>query len=330
MAAKGFFRFAIRKFIAAVITLIAILCVNFAIFRMLPGDPVRLMFKDARLKSEQLEQIRQEYGLDKPMVVQFGAYVKELAKGNLGISFWQKRPVAEVIASRIPNTLLLVLTSLVIAVGVGTLLGASAGWRSGTRFDSFVMSLSLAVYSVPTFAMGIILLLVFAYLIAIFPFGGITTPASGLTGLAHVKDVLWHLVLPAVSIIFWYIGEYVLLTRSSMIDVLGKDYIITARAKGLRDRDVLRKHALRNALLPVVTITGVNIAFAIGGIIEAETVFSWPGIGRLAFEAVTKRDYPLLQGIFLFFAVAVVILNLIVDLIYGYIDPRIKVGTEEH
>ena len=330
MAAKAFIKFSLKKLLAAAITIIAIICVNFAIFRMLPGDPIRLMFKDARLRSEQLEQIRKDYGLDKPMVVQFGAYVKELLKGNLGISFWQKRPVVEVIASRIPNTVLLVLTALIIAMVVGTLLGASAGWRSGSRYDSIVLSLSLAVYSVPTFAMGIIMLLVFAYLLAIFPFGGITTPASGLTGLAHVKDVLWHLVLPAVSIIFWYIGEYVLLTRSAMIDVLGKDYIITARAKGLREKDVLRKHALRNALLPVVTITGVNVAFAIGGIIEAETVFSWPGIGRLVFEAVMKRDYPLLQGIFLFFGVTVVLLNLIVDLIYGYIDPRIKVGVKEN
>jgi peptide/nickel transport system permease protein len=203
-----------------------------------------------------------------------------------------------------------------------------AGWRAGTRFDSIVMSVSLALYSIPTFAMGLLILLVFSFLLAVFPLGGISTPASGFSGIRQLLDILWHMVLPAISIVFWYIGEYVLLTRSSMIDVLGKAYITTARAKGLKEGVVRRGHALRNALLPVVTMTGVNFAFAIGGVIEAETVFSWPGVGRLVYDAVMKRDYPLLQGIFLVFAVSVVLFNLIVDLIYGYIDPRIKVGGE--
>ena len=187
------------------------------------------------------------------------------------------------------------------------------------------MSLSLAVYSIPIFAMGLILFLVFAYALRLFPLGGISTPASGLTGLAHAGDVLWHLVLPSVSIIFWYMGEYVLLTRGAMVDVMGQPYIFTARTKGLREKDILFRHALRNALLPIVTMTGVYLAFSIGGIIEAETVFSWPGVGRLVYEAVMKRDYPLLHGIFLFFSFVVVTVNLVVDLIYGYIDPRIKV-----
>jgi peptide/nickel transport system permease protein len=330
MAAKGFVSFVISKFVAAVVTILAITCVNFVIFRMAPGDPVRMMFRDPRVSAEQMQNVREKFDLDKPLSGQFVAYVKELAKGNLGISFWQKRPVLEVIADRIPQTLILVITALVIAVVLGTLLGAMAGWRSGTHFDSIVMSVSLALYSIPTFAMGLLILLVFSFLLAIFPLGGISTPASGFTGIRQVLDILWHMVLPAISIVFWYVGEYVLLTRSSMIDVLGKAYITTARAKGLKERVVRRGHALRNALLPVVTMTGVNFAFAIGGVIEAETVFSWPGVGRLVYDAVLKRDYPLLQGIFLVFAVSVVLFNLIVDLIYGYIDPRIKVrGTRE-
>jgi peptide/nickel transport system permease protein len=328
MAAKGFVSFAIGKLAAAVITILAITCVNFVIFRMAPGDPVRMMFRDPRVSAQQMQQVREKFGLDKPLSGQFVAYVKELAKGNLGISFWQKRPVLEVIADRVPQTLLLVVTALVIAVALGTLFGAMAGWRSGTRFDSIVMSVSLALYSIPTFAMGLLMLLVFSFLLSVFPLGGISTPASGFAGIRQILDVLWHMVLPAVSIVFWYIGEYVLLTRSSMIEVLGKEYITTARAKGLKERVVQRGHALRNALLPVVTMTGVNFAFAIGGVIEAETVFSWPGVGRLVYDAVLKRDYPLLQGIFLVFAVSVVLFNLIVDLIYGYIDPRIKVGGE--
>ena len=328
MAARGFVSFAISKLIAAVITILAITCVNFVIFRMAPGDPIRMMFRDPRVSAEQMQKVREKFGLDKPLSGQFVAYVKELAKGDLGISFWQKRPVLEVIGDRIPQTLILVITALVIAVVLGTLFGAMAGWRSGTRFDSIVMSASLALYSIPTFAMGLLILLVFSFLLAVFPLGGISTPASGFTGIRQLLDLLWHMVLPAISIVFWYVGEYVLLTRSSMIDVLGKEYITTARAKGLKEGVVLRGHALRNALLPVVTMTGVNFAFAIGGVIEAETVFSWPGVGRLVYDAVLKRDYPLLQGIFLVFAVSVVVFNLIVDLVYGYIDPRIKVGGE--
>ena len=328
MAAKGFISFAISKLIAAVITILAITCVNFVIFRMAPGDPIRMMFRDPRVSAEQMQKVREKFGLDKPLSGQFVAYVKELSKGDLGISFWQKRPVLEVIADRVPQTLILVITSLVIAVALGTLFGAMAGWRAGTRFDSIVMSVSLALYSIPTFAMGLLILLVFSFLLAVFPLGGISTPASGFSGIRQLLDILWHMVLPAISIVFWYIGEYVLLTRSSMIDVLGKAYITTARAKGLKEGVVRRGHALRNALLPVVTMTGVNFAFAIGGVIEAETVFSWPGVGRLVYDAVMKRDYPLLQGIFLVFAVSVVLFNLIVDLIYGYIDPRIKVGGE--
>jgi len=317
--------FALRKAIAAFLTIVAIVCANFVIFRIAPGDPIRMMFRDPRVSAKQLQAMREKFGLDKSLGGQFIAYFKGLSRGDLGLSFSQRRPVAEVLAERIPQTLLLVITALSIAVVLGVALGALAGWRSGTRFDAFILTASLTMYSIPTFSLGIILLLVFAYHLAIFPLGGIVTPASGFAGFAYAKDVLWHMFLPAFSIVIWYVGEYVLLTRSSMIDVLDQDYITTARAKGITEFGILKNHALRNALLPVVTITGVNLGFAVAGIIEAETVFSWPGVGRLVYDAVSKRDYPLLQGSFLLFAVSVVLANLAIDLIYGYIDPRIKV-----
>lgn len=329
MALKGFASFAIRKAIAAIITIFAIVCVNFFLFRMVPGDPIRMMFRDPRVTAEQMQLVREKFGLDKPLWGQFICYLKELFQGNLGISFWQKRPVLEVIADRIPQTLLLVVTALAIAVILGTIVGAIAGWKTGTKIDSVLLSISLTLYSVPTFCMGIIFLLIFAFKLGIFPLGGISTAASGLTGFGYWKDVLWHMFLPACAIVLWYFGEYVLLTRSSMQDTLDQDYITTARAKGLKESTVLGRHALRNALLPVVTVTGINLAFAVAGVIEAETVFSWPGIGKLVYDAVMKRDYPLLQGTFLVFAVALVLANLVVDLIYGYIDPRIKVGKSE-
>lgn len=323
----GFKALAFRKVVSAILTIAVIICANFFIFRMAPGDPVRMMFRDPRVSAESLAEMKHNFGLDKPLSGQFIAYVKNLAQGDMGISFSQRKPVVEVLASRIPNTLLLVVTALVIATVLGVILGAMAGWMSGTRFDTFILSASVAMYSVPTFALGIILLLLFAYAIPIFPLGGITTPASGYEGFALIKDVGWHMFLPAFSIVIWYVGEYVILTRSSMIEVMEQEYITTARAKGLRKFKILKNHALRNALLPVITITGVNLAFAAAGVIEAETVFAWPGVGRLAYDAVSQRDYPLLQGVFMLFAFAIVLANLVIDLIYGFVDPRIKVGA---
>jgi len=320
---KGFI---LRKIVAACLTIVAIVCVNFVIFRMAPGDPVRMMFRDPRVSAEKLEEMKQTFGLDKPLSGQFVSYVKGLARGDLGQSFSHRRPVLEVIAAKIPATLLLVVTALMFAILLGVALGALSGWKSGTKLDTFILTASLTMYSIPTFALGIILLLVFAYHIAIFPLGGMATPASLLEGVELVRDVLWHMFLPALSIVIWYVGEYVLLTRSSMIDVMGQEYITTAQAKGLKKFKILKNHALRNALLPVVTITGVNLGFAVAGVIEAETVFSWPGVGRLVYDAVSHRDYPLLQGVFLLFAFSVVLANLVIDLIYGYIDPRIKVS----
>jgi len=326
MALKGFASFAIKKVIAASITVLAIIVANFAIFRLAPGDPIRMMFRDPRVSAEQMALMREKFGLDEPLWGQFVCYIRQLARGDLGISFWQKRPVLDVIAERIPQTLLLMLVALSLAVIIGIILGAIAGWRSGTKIDSTILTISLTMYSIPTFCLGIILLLIFAFTFSIFPLGGITTPASGLTGFAYWRDVSWHLFLPAGSIVIWYVGEYILLTRSSMVDVLGQDYIVTARAKGLKESTILRRHALRNALLPVTTITGINLAFVAAGVIEAETVFSWPGIGRLWYDAVMKRDYPVLQGLFLMFAIMLVVANFSIDMLYGYIDPRIKVG----
>jgi len=322
----GLKRFVLRKVVAAALTISVIICANFFIFRMAPGDPVRMMFRDPRVSAESLELMKQKFGLDKPLSGQFVAYVKNLAHGDLGLSFSQRKPVLEVLAARIPNTLLLVVTALTIAIVLGVILGAVAGWLSGTKFDTFILTASVTMYSIPTFALGIILLLIFAYLIPFFPLGGITTPASGYEGFELVADIGWHMFLPAFSIVIWYVGEYVILTRSSMIDAMWQEYITTAWAKGLKKYKILKNHALRNALLPVITISGVNLAFAAAGVIEAETVFAWPGVGRLTYDAVSQRDYPLLQGVFMLFAFAIVLANLAIDLIYGYIDPRIKVG----
>lgn len=323
----GLARFAIRKVSAAMLTIFVIICVNFVIFRIVPGDPVRMMFRDPRVGAEKIKEMYERFGLSGSLWDQFVAYLRELfLHGDLGFSFVRRTSVLEVIAGRLPQTLMLILTALFIAVILGTLLGSIAGWKTGTRFDSIIITISLAFYSIPIFIMGIIMLMIFGLYLGIFPMSGISTIGADLTGWAHVKDVLSHMFLPVGAIVVWYIGEYIIVTRNTMQDVLDQDYIISARAKGIKESVILRRHALRNAILPVVTITGVNVAFAIGGVIEAETVFNWPGVGRLLFDSVMGRDYPVLQGLFLIFAAALVLANLTVDLIYGYIDPRIKVG----
>lgn len=329
MALKGFTLFAIRKVTSAFITIFLITCVNFVLFRLVPGDPVRMLFRDPRVSPQRLQEMYERFGLDKSIWEQFIAYLRQLfLHGDLGYSFARGKPVLEVIWSRLPQTLLLIITALIIAVIVGTALGAIAGWKTGTKFDSIIVTLSLGMYSIPTFILGIILLMIFSFKLGIFPLGGMATIGAGLTGWEHWKNVAWHMVLPVGAIVIWYIGEYVLITRNAMQDVLEQDYITSARAKGLKESTILRKHALRNAILPVITITGVNAAFAVAGVIEAEAVFGWPGIGSLMYSSVMARDYPVLQGLFLVFAVAVVVANLVVDLIYGYFDPRIKVRGE--
>jgi peptide/nickel transport system permease protein len=327
VALKGFAGFAIRKVSAAAITIFAIVCFNFVLFRIIPGDPVRLLFGDPRVSAHKIAEMYEKFGLAGGLWDQFVAYLRQLfLHGDLGYSFARRAPVLEVIADKVPQTLMLILTALVIALVVGTLLGAITGWKTGTRIDSTIISVSLTLYSIPIFIIGILVLLIFAFYLGIFPLSGMYTIGAGLTGWAYWKDVLWHMFLPTCAIIIWYSGEYIIVTRNSMQDVLDQDYIISARAKGIKESTVLLRHALRNAILPVVTITGLNVAFAISGVIEAETVFGWPGMGRLVYSSVMGRDYPVLQGLFLVFAVIVVVANLAVDLIYGKIDPRVTVG----
>jgi len=324
---KGFAGFVSGKISAAVLTIFVIICANFVIFRVVPGDPVRLLFGDPRAGRHRIAEMRERFGLTGTLWEQFVAYLNRLfLHGDLGFSFVYRVPVLEVILDRVPQTLLLIVTALAIAVVLGTTLGAIAGWKTGTKFDSIIVTVSLGFYSIPTFILGIILMMIFAFGLGLFPIGGMDTIGAGYTGWAYVGDVAWHMFLPCGAIVIWYIGEYVILTRSAMQDVLDQDYITSARAKGIKESTILRRHALRNAILPVVTLTGMNLAFAVAGIIEAETVFRWPGVGRLVYDSVMSRDYPVLQGLFLIFAVVVVLANLVVDLIYGYIDPRIKVG----
>ena len=327
MTLKGYWGFVVRKITASLIIVFTMISTTFVLFRMMPGDPVKLMFNDPRLGKQAIELMYERFGLTGSLWEQFVAYLGQLLlHGDLGMSFVQLRPVMDVLVSRIPQTLLLMLVAIILALLVGIWLGTMAGWRTGSKFDAAVITGALTTYAIPSFCMGIILLLVFAVYLKILPVGGYSAPVSGLTGFAHWRDVASHLVLPSLSVALWYIGAYVLITRNSIIDVLDQDYITLARAKGLKESVVIRKHGLRNALLPVTTATGMYLAYALGGAVQAEVVFAWPGLGLLLYESILSRDYPVLQGAFLVMAIVIVGANLVVDLIYGLLDPRIKVG----
>ena len=330
--------YVLRKISFAVTTLIAVVIFNFLLFRILPGDPVKLIIHSPRMTREAQERIRANFGLDKPVWfdlerlkqgdvlgafdTQFTAYVRNLLRGDLGISFSSRQEVAELLSERVWRTVVLILGGEVIAIVLGMTIGLIAAWRRGTRLDTAILLLGLFSWALPTFFLGIILLILArGYL----PVGGMATPGlSPEDGLTYWLDVAKHLVLPTLTMAIVYTSEYMLIMRSSVVEVLTEDYILTAKAKGLSTFRILRDHALKNSMLPMVTIIAITFGYTVGGAIQVETVFSWPGLGRLMYEAVQKRDYPVLQGSFLLLAATVILANLLADLLYLVLDPRIK------
>lgn len=328
----------LRKLGFAAATLAAVLVFNFLLFRILPGDPVKLIIHSPRMTREAQERIRSSFGLDKPLWLdverlkegdvvgaldsQFTTYLGNLLRGELGISFASRQDVAQMLSERVWRTVVLVLAGDVIAIFLGMALGMVAAWRRGTRLDAGILLGALFSWALPTFFLGIILLILAR---GRLPVGGMVTP--GLRpedGLTYWLDVGRHLVLPTITMAIVYTGEYVLIMRSGVMEVLAEDYILTAKAKGLSTLRILRTHALKNAMLPMVTMIALTFGYTVGGAIQVETVFSWPGIGRLMYEAVQKRDYPVLQGTFLLLAVSVIVANLVADLLYSALDPRVK------
>jgi peptide/nickel transport system permease protein len=298
---------------------------NFLLIHMAPGDPVQLLAGEAA-SPEYVARIRAEFGLDQPIHRQLLVYLGKVLQGDLGRSFQFRQPVASLIVSRIPATLLLMLTALVVAVIVGVGLGLLASGRPNSWVDQTARLVSLLGFSVPIFWLGQMLLLLFALWLAWLPVQGMRSLREPQTGLAGVLDVLRHLVLPAVSFAFYNIALFSRLTRGAMVTILQEDFIRTARAKGLNERRIFLGHALRNALLPLVTVIGANVGLLLVGSVLTETVFGWPGLGRLMYEALYARDYPVLMGLFLFVSVAVVLANLATDLSYARLDPRIRLG----
>ncbi len=317
--------YVLKKLFQALLTIFFVLIINYILFRVMPGDPMAMLMRNPKASAAAIEKTRSLFGLDKPWYVQFGIYLKQLFRGDLGLSFQYKKPVAQVIGTRILPTILLAGLAEIVAIIIGTLIGIVSAWKRGKRVDIISLSFSLVMYSMPTFWLGIILVSIFSVSLRLFPTTGMMTAGMSFPGwFSMAGDVIRHLILPVITLALVMIGEYALIMRNSLLDVLTEDYITTARAKGFTEKYVVRKHAVPNALLPMVTIIAINLGLVIGGTIQVETIFSWPGLGRLMYDALTNRDYPLLQGIFLLVSIAVIGANFIADIIYGYLDPRVK------
>nr|WP_119612009.1 ABC transporter permease [Streptomyces acidiscabies] len=324
-ASSGYLRYGAGKVGGAVVSLLAVLVTGFFLFRLIPGDPVKTMTGGRPVSAEQLAQYRREFGLDLPVWRQFTDYCGKALTGDLGTSYQFRTPVVDKIGEALPNTLLLTGTAFILYTVLGIALGTRSAWRHGGLGDRFNTGLALVLYSVPSFWLGLLLIIVFAVgagpIPGLFPTGGMET--VGEEGFAYVLDVAHHLVLPVVTLVAVEYGQTLLVTRSALLDEMGSDYLTTARAKGLRDAVVRRRHAVPNALLPTVTLVFVNLGRTVAGVILVETVFSWPGLGGLFYQALSVPDLPLVQGLFLFFASAVIVMNTVADLVYPLLDPRV-------
>lgn len=295
--------------------------VTFLLLRLLPGDPA-LAVASPNMTEEARAALLTQYGLDQPLIVQYGLYMWQMLQGNFGVSFTQSVPVMDVLLQRLPWTLLLTFTALVITVLVGIPLGVLAASKRGKVLDKIIQVIGVTGQSIFVPSIGVLLLFVFGLSLKWLPIGGAyDTDAYGLDWYGSVAR---HLVLPAVSLMLIQLGSYVLTMRSTLIEALGEDYVTLAKANGLPYRRILWKHALRNALLPTTTLIGLQLGFLVGGAVLTETVFAYPGIGRGIYEAVTQLDFPVLQGAFLLLAITVVVANMLTDIVYGFLDPRVK------
>jgi peptide/nickel transport system permease protein len=290
----------------------------------MPGDPARILTRLSRASPRIIENLRAELGLDRPLLTQFVDYIGDTLTGELGVSTSLSRPVTEIIGESIWPTVLLLGVSTVAATLIGIALGIWGAWRRGTAADTTSLGFALVTYSMPEWWLGMLLILLFSITLGIFPTSFMSTfGVQNAPLLTQALDTLDHLFLPALTLTLALLGEYALIMRSSIIEVMNEDFVTTARAKGMREALVLRKHIVPNALLPVVTLAAINLGFIVSGAITIETVFSWPGLGLLTYDAIVDKDFPMMQGLFLIFSATIIVANLIADVVVGMLDPRV-------
>jgi peptide/nickel transport system permease protein len=309
------------------IAFLFILALNFFLPRMMPGDPLMAIYGDEALVAMTpalKAKLVARFALDQPVWQQFGAYIATLFRGDMGWSYFYNAPVLKVILGSLPWTLLVVGTSLVLATLLGLVLGIESGWRRGSRTDRALLTGLMSLNGFPDFFLGLVLLIVFGVLLGVAPLSGALTPYAGLSGLALVLDVLKHMALPVAALTAAYLAGGYLLTRNTMITVLKSPFMLTARAKGLSQKTLKYRHAGRNSMLPVLTMTGIWLGRVVTGALFVELVFAYPGVGQLTYQALLARDYPVIQGVFLMVAISVLVVNFAVDLLYPRLDPRVS------
>ena len=313
--------YVIKRIGFAIVTVFVAVTINFVLFRLAPGSAVTNLARVPHATPELRQELKHEFGLDKSKGAQYVIFLKQLARGNLGVSFANQQPVWDNLRTALLNTLPMVFIGTLFAIVFGILTGVIAAWRRGTPTETVTVTSSLAFYSMPTHWLGLMLVIIFS---GTLPTGGMTNDfLFNPSFWTHIKDLASHIVLPSLTLGLVLYGEYTLIVRSAMLETLGEDYILTARAKGLKSRTIVRRHALRNAMLPITTLVALSLGYIVAGAILIETVFSWPGIGRAVYDAVLQRDYPMLQGAFLILTISVVFFNLLADLLYFKLDPRI-------
>lgn len=317
-----------KRLLYSVIVLIAVIVLNFLLIQLAPGDTADVIASEmGGATKEMLEEIRQLYGLDKSIPVQLWVYLKKFFQGDLGYSYYFNTPVTDLILGRVPATILLVVSSQIVSVLLGIFLGVLASLRPNGVLSHFVTVSALVFWAAPVFWSGMMILILFASIFPLFPVSGMFDIAKAGGTLARILDIAHHLFLPMITLALLYLALYSRLARASMLEVMNSDYIRTARAKGMSERVVIYRHALRNAVLPVVTMVGLQISRVFAGAVLVETVFNWPGLGRLAFESILRRDTPTILGILFFSTLMVIVINILTDMSYRLIDPRIQSET---
>ena len=314
-----------RRLLKALPLLLAVVVFNFILLKLAPGDAAEVLAGESGASTpEYLAELRARFGLDRPFHIQLGNYVWKLAQLDLGYSFRHNQSVLQLILGRLPATLLLMASGLLVAVTLGGWLGVMASRKVNSLRDNLISLFAMLAFATPVFWMGLMMIVLFSVHLGWLPSGGMESIGAGHQGLARVLDVARHMIMPVATLSLFYVAVYTRIMRASMLEVFNQDYVTTARAKGLSERRITFRHVLRNALLPVVTLVGVQIGGMLGGSVLVETVFSWPGLGRLAFEAVFQRDLNLLLGILLLCSFVVILANIAVDLAYSWLDPRIR------
>ncbi|MDZ5472317.1 ABC transporter permease [Bacillus sp. 31A1R] len=313
-----------RRILTGTLIIFVSIFLNFSIIHLAPGDPISMLSGQEAPSPEMIEALQKKYGLDQPIMVQFYSYIKTLLSGDLGESILSNEPVTKIIIDRLAATLFLCLTSAILSVIIGSLLGIYCARRMGSKIDVTLNGISYIFDSMPTFWLGMMLILLFSSWLPIFPTAGMTNLREGYTGVAYLFDVLYHSILPMTALTLISVPYYFRISRSSVIQVMSEDFITTFKAAGMKENQIFRKYVFKNAILPTVTVFGITLAFIVTGAAIIEIIFSWPGMGQLMLNAIMRRDYPLLMGIYLVLSISVVITMIIVDVVYAFIDPRIR------